>query len=127
MQGSHQRRRFLVRWLLAGWLVLLPWFTQSMPLDAPHDDSTVSAEMPCHGHGEIAGMATEPAAPECPHCTGDGLATCKCCSFAAPAAIPAVEVSVYSHLSASPTLIAAGVGAPPRNRHEQLYRPPIRS
>jgi hypothetical protein len=124
MRRARQSPSLLIRGLLAGWLVLLPWFTvvASQPTMADNDRSD-GIEMPCHAHA--ADQAAEPPALDCPHCAGDGLAPCKCCSFATAAAIPAANVNTHSLCPSSERHAAVATGGPPASHHEQPYRPPI--
>jgi hypothetical protein len=117
---SRHRPSPWVRWLLAAWLVALPWFTQAAPLVVPGDTSEVGVEMPCHA--EVAADADI----ACPHCAGDNLGLCKCCcSFAAAAALPVVEVNTHFLTATSEQLLLPRTINPPADHPERLYRPPI--
>lgn len=113
-----------MRWLLAGWLMALPWFTQATPQVTPVDTLAVGVEMPCHA--EMASGADTRVDSECPHCTGDGTGLCKCCSYTATATIPAVEVGAHFLIASSEQLALPETLDPPADHPERLYRPPIR-
>ena len=126
MQRSPPPNLRAIRWLLAGWLVVLPWFTNAMPVDGERSPAgvTVAAEMPCHG--EMAGAAAETAPPACIDCPGERLSTCKCCSFTTPSALPSVEVSAHLSINVGEGVFPARAAQPPSDHHDRLFRPPIR-
>jgi len=114
----------LIRGLLAGWLVMLPWFTvMASPASMADNDRPDVAEMPCHAHAPDP--VAEAPALDCPHCAGDSLAPCKCCSFATGVAIPTLDVSTYSQQAGRERHAALARDNPLSDRHERLYRPPI--
>jgi hypothetical protein len=124
MRRARQNPALLIRCLLAGWLILLPWFTVAATQPSIADnDRQDTIEMPCHAHA--ADQTAESPALDCPHCAGDSLAPCKCCSFATSAAIPAANVSAHLRCADNERHPAVAIGSPPATHHEQLYRPPI--
>ena len=112
-----------LRLLLAALLAVAPLLAPANAASA----ATVAdlAPMPCHGAPAGRGTIDAAASHDCPHCVGDApLAQCQCCSCAAPAGIPSIDVS--AHLSSNNigylgTLIVSLHPAP----NEILFRPPI--